>query len=140
MKSQGADMNPNKLYAITTMLMCLLVSACAPATQPAALFAPGTYTATKTTVAGLSGATLSFSGDGKYSVSNRGLLPIKGTYEVMQDQVVFTETEGGDAHCIGIPGKYKWAFDGETLKLASVEDQCGLRRISWPFVSWVKQP
>jgi hypothetical protein len=77
--------------------------------------------------------------DGVYTTSSPdALIPIRGTYAAMEDQVVFTETK--DGHCIDIPGTYKWAFDGEALTFTVVEDQCSLRRIALQSGPWITQP
>lgn len=63
--------------------------------------------------------------------------PVKGTYVVDKDKIVFTQTEGG--LCSGVPGTYTWSFDGKALTFAAVDDQCSIRRADWQAGPWMKQ-
>jgi hypothetical protein len=123
--------------AFILITFMLAASGCASNTTatPNAQLATGTYTNQSSRY----GVELRLLEDGVYNTSSpNALIPIQGTYVVMEDQVTFTETK--DGHCIDIPGTYKWAFDGKALAFTVVEDQCSLRRIALQSGLWEKQP
>ena len=63
---------------------------------------------------------------------------ITGTYEVTGDKIVLNEDPG--MPCTGYPGTYTWSFDGKTLTLKVVEDNCDFPRSHNLSRSWSKQP
>jgi hypothetical protein len=63
---------------------------------------------------------------------------IPGHYEVTGDKIVLNEDRG--TPCFGYPGTYTWSFDGKTLTLKVVEDNCDFPRGSNLSRSWTKQP
>ena len=67
-----------------------------------------------------------------------GELVIPGTYVVTSDNIVLNEPAGGP--CGGFPGTYTWSFDGETLTLEAVEDDCPNPRAEILTRTWTKQP
>ena len=104
-----------------------------PSPTPSGPFPIGSYKPQFPLLA-LSG--LTFVDDGTYTVEG---LSITGTYVVTNNQIVFTEKEGGNARCVGIPGTYIWSFDGTTLRFKRVDDQCADRSLDL-VRSWIKQP
>jgi hypothetical protein len=88
----------------------------------------------------LSVLTLILKPDGTYEgLGPPGKTPI-GTYIVSGDHVTFTEAAVEGLECQGKPGEYTWSYDGSTLVFKVVNDDCGQRRVEWPFSKWVKQP
>ena len=63
---------------------------------------------------------------------------ITGTYEVTGDQIVLNEDPRNP--CFGVPGTYIWSFDGTTLTLRDVKDECQLRRYNLRLRTWTRQP
>ncbi|HEX6269438.1 MAG TPA: hypothetical protein VFZ43_04335 [Anaerolineales bacterium] len=122
------------LIMVTVMIV---VSGCGSGVgaTPAARFTTGIYTNPSSQY----GAEMELLEDGTYvSSSPNTLIPVRGTYLVTDDEVVFSET--ADGHCIEIPGTYKWAFDGKAITFTVVEDQCALRRIALQSGPWARQP
>src|SRR5215831_6602620 len=66
--------------------------------------------------------TLTFNGDGSYTVSAQDKVVVKGTHKVSNDEITFTDSEGEYACGADKPGKYKWKFDGKALTFTKVAD------------------
>jgi hypothetical protein len=86
---------------------------------------------------GLSILTLAEGGQYTRKAGEASGVPIEGTWKVTDDQIQFKETNGGD--CPGVVGTYTWVSDGETLKLALVQDTCSLRAGDLTLGLWVRQ-
>src|SRR5512138_555367 len=104
------------------LIVFIILSACS---SPGAgeAFPTGTFIPPVQRTAGI---TMVLSEEGTYNFSGPQLLPIKGTYTVDKDKIVFTETEGGA--CAGIAGTYTWTFKDKALTFTPVDDQCSIRR------------
>ncbi len=82
---------------------------------------------------------LALFGDGHYTQNFKDLhFVINGNWARSGDQVVFTETGGGD--CTGEQGTYQWAWDGKALIVTSVQDGCFERTDDFQSGPWTKQP
>jgi hypothetical protein len=70
---------------------------------------------------------ITFDEEHHYGATRNGnFLAAEGNYTITEDEIVFTD-EGGPWACLSPNeenGVYKWAFDGQTLALTAVEDQC----------------
>jgi hypothetical protein len=94
-------------------MACAVTSASAQGEFPTGAYAAGNLT-------------LTFSGDGKYTVSEKGEVVVEGTYTVTQDQIVVTDKQGRYA-CTepgASIGKYQWKYDGQALTFSKLEDAC----------------
>ena len=118
------------------VLSSLLASACSSstATPAAPTFPAGTYIPPVQRTAGIE---MVFSEDGSFVMSGPQFTPIKGTYRVDKDKIVFTQTDAGI--CADIPGTYTWKLDGDSLLFAVVDDQCSIRRIDWQAGAWQRK-
>jgi hypothetical protein len=123
-----------KAFWFVAILVVLLTSACgsAAAPTPGGPFPVGAYTAKSNP-----DIKLLFTQGGSYTFGING--EVKGTYVISGNQITFTETVGGTAQCVGIPGTYTWSFDGSTLTFQLVQDDCAPRKNDWTN-AWVKQP
>ncbi len=76
---------------------------------------------------------------GRYTLNFKDLhFGTQGTWTSSGDQIVFTETGGGD--CTGEQGTYKWVWDGKALTFTSVQDRCFERTDDFQSGPWTKQP
>ena len=70
---------------------------------------------------------ITFDEEHHYSTTKNGdFLAAEGNCTMTEDEIVFTDKSGAWA-CLSPDeenGIYKWAFDGQTLTLTAVEDQC----------------
>jgi hypothetical protein len=60
---------------------------------------------------------------------------VRGHFEVAGDRIVFFN----DANCIGTRGAYRWAMEGDTLRLDPIRDDCafgGLRARFFGAYPW----
>jgi hypothetical protein len=64
---------------------------------------------------------------------------VRGSWAVLGEQTVFTETIGGD--CSGFPGTYKLAMNGTALTFTKVkDDNCSVRAADLTSGPWIKEP
>jgi hypothetical protein len=81
--------------------------------------------------------------DNHWSATYLGSVVAEGRYTLTPDQIVFTHEKGVYTHtCTSIgaeTGTYKWAFDGETLTLITIEDECADRNEVWTTHPWTRQ-
>ncbi len=57
------------------------------------------------------------------------------SYQVSEDQIAIES----DSTCPNTAGVYTWAFDGATLKLTLVSDECLQRKDEFTTSDWVKE-
>jgi len=113
--------------SILALLACLLCTAIyADDKFPTGAFQAGYFT-------------LTFVGDGSYTVAAEDKIVVKGTYTVSQDEIAFKDTEGEYACVQDKPGKYKWKYDGKALTFSKVEDECDGRSQALPVQPFVKK-
>ncbi len=106
-----------------------------PTITPGGPFPTGSYKA----VAPVDVTDLVFLEDGTFTrlLRSENYL-ITGTYEVTGDKIVLNEDRS--MPCFGSPGTYTWSFDGKTLTLKVVEDNCFFPRPRNLSRIWTKQP
>ena len=83
--------------------------------------------------------TLTFVGDGSYTVAAEDKIVVKGTYTVEKDEIAFKDSEGEYACVQDKPGKYKWKYDGKAITFSKVEDECDGRSQALPLQPFVKK-
>jgi hypothetical protein len=119
-------------------LLLVLIGCAAKRSLP-----PGTYVSTisreDTTSYGFIGEwELSLTEGNGYSLSKDGQPDEEGSYNLTQDQIVFTLMLGKGGVC-SAPGTYQWASDGKALTLTKVEDPCEGRPWVFEMHPWSKQ-
>jgi hypothetical protein len=134
------------------LALALLASACsAPVGPPqAAAFPSGTFTTTipmeafdgDETKAGYVGDwQLILGEDGRYTLVNKGVDIVRGTYTVDGDRVTFTHesgllVEGGG----GQQFNYTWSLDQDKLQLRAVDDPLEDHRVVMSSQAWAVAP
>ena len=82
---------------------------------------------------------IEFMDDGTVTLSqifgNFPIEAIRGKYEVSGNQIIFK----GGADCAGKDGTYAWSFDGKTLKLNLVSDDCYDRKGVFDGADFIKE-
>lgn len=109
---------------LSTGLLCIALAACAtgggmaPTAFPAGSYASGDVV-------------LRLNADGTTLGTDRsGNDWGKGTYTVDGDVTTMTDQWYADANlqaCIGVPGKYRWAYADRQLRFEPIEDRCQQR-------------
>jgi len=115
-----------KTRALLAVLACFICfAAYARDKFPTGAFAAGPFT-------------LTFNGDGSYTVAAEDKVVVKGTYTATDDEILLKDTEGEYA-CVNQPGKYKWKYDGKAITFSKVEDACEGRAQALPAQPFAKK-
>ena len=67
--------------------------------------------------------TLTFDGDGKFTVKVKDDVVVEGVYTIDKDQIEFTDKKGPAAITDKGSGKYKWALKDKKLTFTKVTDE-----------------
>jgi predicted lipoprotein with Yx(FWY)xxD motif len=117
-------MRKQSILAILICLLCVVIYA--EDKLPTGAFQAGEFT-------------LTFNGDGSYTVAAGDRIVVKGTYTVAKDEIAFKDSEGDYACVQDKPGKYKWKYDGKAITFTKVEDECDGRSQALPAQPFVKK-
>jgi len=80
---------------------------------------------------------LSLYENGVYIITRDGKHIAEGQCIITDNQVIFTDERGLLAcDCAGL---YGWEFDGKTLSLTNIEDQCGKRIVILTNKTWINK-
>ncbi len=83
--------------------------------------------------------TLTFDGDGAFTVKAKDELVVKGTYKLDKDQIEFTDKDGPAAITDKGSGKYKWALKDKKLTFTKVEDKADGRAEALTSGPWAAE-
>jgi hypothetical protein len=136
---------PAPLLAL--LVAALLVAGCG---QAPATFPTGTFTSTVSseaigrneTLTNLVGEwQLSFTPERRYTLVNKGVDIVNGSYAVSGDQITFTQESGLFVE----PGSreqvtYSWSLEGGALRFTPVDETVEERRIMMTSAPWVPAP
>jgi hypothetical protein len=80
---------------------------------------------------------ITFLDNGRFLVTWKGRDAAAGTYNINKDELALTD-ESGPNMCNGALAKaaYRWAVDGDLLKLTALDDPCNARRFINTLKGW----
>ncbi len=147
-------LKPSQIKVLITpgvvIALSLVITACATTSLPPHSLPLGTYSTTITEAditPNISPGSASFltgvwelillEKDG-YVVTKNGRYVAEGHCTMAENLIVFTDERGPMACSWAgkMAGSYKWAFDGQTLNLTMVEDQCSSRNFIFTRHLW----
>jgi hypothetical protein len=134
-KEQSATQSTPSTKLGAALVILLVLAACAP--QPS--LTPGAYVSSltsedTTSYIFIADWQLTLAEDNGYSLSKDGDFWEQGSYNMTQDQITFTMSEG--KYPCGATGTYTWASDGNGLALTTVEDTCEGRPMIFTTHPW----
>lgn len=107
--------------AFILILMALCTSCASSQKSGSSQFPIGAYK--------IRSAQVDYYGNGTYRIFDTRQVYVLGRYKIDGNVITMTDT-GGEYGCKGNsnPAKYKWNFDGTSIKFTLIEDRCDARR------------